>query len=194
MAHLVSTPYMGAKEILAYLDTFVGCLRREYKSELPHMSILIMGGSALCLKYDYRLTVDIDADVRFARNKKNAIKEVASIHNIPTDWLNEDVMKSNSYSRLLWDNSIVYTVMYGILEVRVVNDLDQLCMKATAGRPKDREDILKLVDVLVKGGYTFDNYNARFMQLYNNYVSKKVNDKVMRTFFLDAYKNNYRRR
>lgn len=184
MAHLTDNPYMGANEIMMYLDTFARCLHRECSGNPPYVSILVMGGSALCLKYNYRLTVDIDADVKFPYNKRNAINEVAKLYNIPPDWINEDVMKSNSYSRLLWDNSVLCRVLYNFLEIRVVNDLDQLCMKATAGRVKDMQDIMVLIEKLVQAGFVFEQYQRRYEELYRGTVNKKVYDRVIKSSFV----------
>lgn len=70
MAHLTNIPYMAKEQIEQYLDTFIRVLYEEYGNNLPYIQVLIMGGSALGLKYNYRLTVDIDADVRFTGSKK----------------------------------------------------------------------------------------------------------------------------
>lgn len=186
MAHLTDQPYMGANEIMVYLDTFANCLYRDCAGNPPYIPILVMGGSALCLKYNYRLTVDIDADVKFSHNKRNAINEVAMTYNIPVDWLNEDVMKSNSYSRLLWDRSILCNVLHNFLEVRIVNDLDQLCMKVTAGRVKDMQDIVVLIQKLVQAGYIFEQYQGRYLELYGGMIAKKVPDRVINNYFIKS--------
>ena len=52
------------------------------------VSVLIVGGSALALKYNCRGTVDIDADISYSGAISNSIRQVANLCNIPIDWLN----------------------------------------------------------------------------------------------------------
>lgn len=133
MAHLTNVPYINNLNI----DYLVNCLNNEllyrYGSNLSSFDILIVGGAALALKYAYRSTVDIDADIRFQHELTSSINQVAMKNNIPIDWINQEFMKSTSYSRNLWKNAIYYK-SFGFINVYVVCDLDQLCMKAVSGR------------------------------------------------------------
>ena len=100
--------------------------------------------------------------------------------------MNSDVIKSYSYSRRLWDNSIFYSKICNV-NIYVVCDLDQLCMKATAFRQKDKKDINYLIKVLKYSGFTFDMFLNRYDYLYvgtvpmrsgsKNYIEKRFNRK-----------------
>lgn len=93
-------------------------------------------------------------------------------YKIYADWMNSDVMKSDSYSRRLWDNAIFFGSNYNV-NLYVVCDLDQLCMKATAYRRKDVLDIDNLIYSLRAQGCTFDMFLQRYEYLYVGSVPMK---------------------
>lgn len=66
-----------------------------------------------------------------------------------------------------------YATYNNILNVYVVSDLDQLCMKATAWRRKDISDVKFLVSKLKQGGYTYENFLRQFEYLYRGKVIMK---------------------
>ena len=112
-----------------YLDKLAEKLLDRYRNTVGSIKILIVSGSALVLKYNFRATVDIDTDIKFRHSLKGSIDNVAKYYNIPSDWINQDFCKSTSYSKKLWDNAIPVDVLRGFMEIYVVSDLDQLCMK-----------------------------------------------------------------
>ena len=57
--------------------------------------------------------------------------------------------------------------------VYVVSDLDQLCMKITAGRQKDTEDCLFLTQRLIEQGCTYSMVAERYDFLYGDHVKPK---------------------
>lgn len=54
MAHQTDIPYICQDNVLVYLDCFVQYLYREHNGVLPQINILIVGGAALALKYNFR--------------------------------------------------------------------------------------------------------------------------------------------
>lgn len=136
MGHLTDIPYIGQFNIDKLLSDLNSAMVRQYGDTLDSFSMLIVGGAALAVKYDFRMTVDIDADIRFSRKLQDAIDMVAEYEHIPTDWFNYGFMNTNSYSKRLWNNALPYKV-FGFISVYIVNDLDQLCMKSTTSRDKD---------------------------------------------------------
>lgn len=185
MAHLTDVPYISFDNI----DYLIGCLNevliKKYQAKLQHFKILVVGGSALALKYNYRSTVDIDADIKFQSEITSSIHEVARINNIPTDWINQDFVKSESYSRRLWEHAIPYKTI-GFIDVFVVSDLDQLCMKLVSGRAKDKKDALFLSTNVIQQGITFSDLTNEFKFLYGDYI--KPNSR-----FLSAVKRMFKR-
>lgn len=173
MAHLTDKPYINVNNVLVLLNDLANDLLRRGVVNDTCVDILIVGGSALALKYAFRSTVDIDADIRFSGNVTESINNVANFRGIPKDWINQDFMKSYSYSRNLWVNAIPVTVLSGFLRVFVVNDLDQLCMKVTAGRDKDFTDMYKLLEILISKDCTYTMFLSEFEFLYKGTVKPK---------------------
>ncbi len=144
MAHLAPKPYLNRENMVTYLNAFATIMKQTYGN--ISFDMLIVGGSAIALKNGYRNnTMDIDSDIRCTVKVSDAIKQVAMIYGIYEDWLNQDFMYTESYSRRLTENAIYYTTLQGVVNVYLVNDLDQLCMKATAYRQKDLRDIRYLI-------------------------------------------------
>lgn len=173
MAHLTDTPYINSSNVLLLLNDLAVDLQAKGRVNDVVVDVLVVGGSALALKYAFRSTVDIDADIRFSGNVTESINSVASMRGIPRDWINQDFMKSYSYSRNLWTNAIYVTTLQGYLRVFVVNDLDQLCMKVTAGRDKDFTDMYKLLEILISQGCTYSMFLQEFEYLYKGTVRPK---------------------
>lgn len=184
MAHLTDIPYINHTNIITLLNDLAIDLKVTNPNLNAYVDILIVGGSALALKYNFRSTVDIDADIKFSGSITNCITSVARKRNIPTDWLNQDFTKSYSYSKFLWQNAIIVTTLQGYLRVYVVSDLDQLCMKVTAGRNKDFKDINKLLEELISRGCTYSIFMDRFKFLYGDYVkpNKQALSRVYKMF------------
>lgn len=183
MGHLTDIPYIGQFNIDKLLADLNSAMVRQYGDTLDPFSMLIVGGAALAVKYDFRMTVDIDADVRFSRKLQDAIDMVAKYEHIPTDWLNYGFMNTNSYSKRLWNNALPYKV-FGFISVYIVNDLDQLCMKSTTSRDKDLKDIKFLISKLVVSGYKYSDYINEFLFLYGDSVkpSYKFKSRIEREF------------
>lgn len=137
------------------------------------VNVLVVGGAALALKHGDRSTVDIDADISYGGLITPTINKVAKGFNIPTDWINQDFVKSYSYSRKLWVNAIPYCTLQGYMNIFLVSDLDQLCMKAAAGRDKDNEDIYMLLNALIPNGFTYSAFLQEFEFLYGGTVKPK---------------------
>lgn len=171
MAHITDIPYIDNTNI----DYLISCLNtelvRKYQNNISGFDILVVGGAALALKYAYRSTVDIDADIRFQREITSSINNVAKLNNIPTDWINQDFMKSASYSRNLWMHAIPYK-SFGYINTYIVNDLDQLCMKAVSGRVKDVPDIVFLCDKVMNMGIRYSDFIIEFKFLYSDVVAQ----------------------
>lgn len=166
MAHLTNIPYIGSGNILTFLDLFAQDLQRRYNLNNIVVNVLVVGGSALALKYNARSTVDIDADIQYPGSIKASINYVAQAYNIPADWLNQDFMLSTSYSRRLWNDVVLCRVLQGYLYVYVVSDVNQLCMKLASGRSKDLADVNLLAEKCFYAGWSEEQILSRFDLLY----------------------------
>lgn len=188
MAHKTNIPYISSSNMLLYLDKLAEVLNNRYGQSCISYNVLITGGSALALKYNFRATVDIDADITFSREINSSIKEVARIFNLYDDWINQDVVKSESYSRRLWNDCRFVNTLRGSMNIYVVSDLSQLCMKINAGRDKDRNDALFLAQACINSGIRFRDVIDRYKFLYGKSVkqNRRVYGVIKRKFMLNG--------
>lgn len=106
---------------------------------------------------------------------------------VPEDWMNADVMHSDSFNYRIFDKAQLYKIFNGVLNVYVANILDLLCMKAAAFREKDMEDIKYIVYTLSKSGVTY-NILEEFNYIYSSlYILKKLADRHIKRLFNTLY-------
>lgn len=165
--HQTTIPYLKNKSINKYLERLSEIL---IANNLGEHNILIVGGAAMALRsrYSGRATVDIDICLREQNRLYDCCLQVAKEYSIPTDWVNADVMHSESFSYRLFENAVPYKVYNNILAVYIASDIDLLCMKLVSFRPKDMKDINKLIKTLLKNGITYEEVENRFNYLYGS--------------------------
>ena len=95
MGHLGEEEYLQKENI----DEYISALAKEIRNAgLEKHRILVVGGAAMALKYhDGRSTVDIDICFREQSNLYTCCQKVAAIYDLPEDWVNADVMHSDSF-------------------------------------------------------------------------------------------------
>ena len=166
MAHSVNKEYLYRENI----DEYFEALAKEInKKGIGQHRILVVGGAAMALKYqDGRSTVDIDICFRKQNDLYSCCQIVAKEYNLPDDWINADVMHSDSFSYRLFDKAVLYKVYAEILEVYIADNLDLYCMKLVSFRPKDIQDMEILSESLKKDGITSDDVFDNFNRLYGN--------------------------
>lgn len=102
MAHQVSEEYLYGENINEYFRILAVEI---HKAGIGRHKILVVGGAAMALKYhDGRSTVDIDICFREQKNLYLCCQTVAKKYSLPEDWINADVMHSDSFSYKLFDN------------------------------------------------------------------------------------------
>lgn len=161
MTHKTNNPYLHRGNIPKSLN-------QTYHGNIGQVDILIVGGSALALKYNFRSTVDIDADIRFSGSIKGSINRVSKLYGIPDDWINQDFVKSYSYSRKIWESDIPITTLKSFMNIYVVSDLDQLCMKINSGRRNDERDTILLAYLVKSKGTHLNIVLENYKRLYGN--------------------------
>ncbi len=166
MGHLVSEEYLYRENI----DEFLEALSKKIiEAGVGRHRILVVGGAAMALKYeDGRSTVDIDICVREQNQLYSCCLAVAKEYNLPEDWINADVMHSNSFSYALFEKAELYKVFGDILEVFVTTDIDLYCMKLVSFRPKDVQDMEVLSESLKEKGLTKEDVIENFKRLYGD--------------------------
>ena len=174
MGHSVDIPYLFKDNIETYLEY----LAKEIKNaEIGKHKILVVGGAAMALKYHgERSTVDIDICFREQNNLYKCCEKVGKDNNLPEDWINADVMHSDSFSYRLFDNAVFYKNIGDELEIYVVDDLDLYCMKVVSFRPKDIQDMIRIAPILKENDVNVDVVKSNFERLYGN-LYHFLNDK-----------------
>lgn len=189
MAHLTNIPYITNGNVMELLNRFAIRFVQKYGYTYT-VNILIVGGSAIALRYNSRATVDIDADIAFGGKISDIINQVALDLNIPNDWLNQDFVNSYSYSRKLWDRAEYIGTLNQVINVYIVSELDQLCMKSITTRTKDEDDVIVLAKALKNKGVTYEMFTENFYRLYRDYVKiSRSKDKIIKSI-LKGRRNN----
>lgn len=165
--HMTDKPYLFQHNILPYIEELIKTMWSHYGKDVQ-ADILIVGGSALAMKYNLRGTCDIDAEIRTsARMLSQCIIETADRCGIFRDFVNSDFMKSYSYSRYIW-NYVIPVKQYNNVRVFVVNDIAQLAMKLVSGRTKDYKDAKFLADICIKHGMRWSDVEQVHRTLYGD--------------------------
>lgn len=139
------------------------------EADVGRHQILVVGGAAMALKYhDERSTVDVDICIREQNNLYTCCQRVASKNDLPDDWINADVMHSDSFSFGLFRDAKQFAIYEEILEVLLVSDLDLYCMKLVSFRPKDIQDMEILVSSLKAVGIKRQQVEENFVRLYGS--------------------------
>lgn len=166
MAHSVEIPYLDKENIEIYLNDLATEIE---KAKIGKHSILIVGGAAMALKYeDERSTVDIDICFWEQNKLYSCCEVITKNYNLPEDWINADVMHSDSFSYKLFDNAILYKTIGDYLDIYVVDDIDLYCMKIVGLRPKDVEDMNSIAPKLKVKGVTVEDIENNFERLYGS--------------------------
>ena len=175
MGHSVSEEYLSGENIDEYFEALATKIQQSGIG--PH-KILVVGGAAMALKYqDGRSTVDIDICFREQNNLYACCKLVAEEYDLPNDWINAEVMHSDSFSYLLFERAELYKSYGGVLDVLIADDLDLYCMKLVSFRPKDVQDMEILVNSLKTNGIRTEDVVENFIRLYGNEYLLKNDDR-----------------
>lgn len=168
--HEASIPYININNIEYLVDCFIIEVANKY-GQAVELRMLIVGGSALALKYGFRSTVDIDTDIKCSHSVKGSINKAAEKLGVPSDFINEDFTRSKSYSKHLWENAMILKQYTPNISVYVVSDVDQLCMKIVSARRKDSNDIRMLTEKVRANGVKYGQLENRLKELYKGKVA-----------------------
>ena len=133
------------------LDTYLKALAKEYKKlsgkSIP-AEIILIGGAAILANYGFReSTYDMDALISASSAMSDAISHVGDEYGLPNGWLNEDFIKTKSYTPKLRQYSVHYKEFGRILEIRTVQAEYLLAMKMVSARDykNDLSDIIGII-------------------------------------------------
>lgn len=164
--HQTSEEYLDSENINEY---FSALAEEINKAGIGKHQVLIVGGAAMALKFqDGRSTVDIDICIQEQNHLYDCCLKVAEKYDLPEDWINADVMHSDSFSYRLFDDAVLHRSYSGILDVYVASDINLYCMKLISFRPKDIQDMEVLAQKLKEDGITKEDIINKFKTLYGD--------------------------
>ena len=173
-------------------DLYFYELAKEYKKKTRFpLEIILVGGGAILLKYNFRI-MSIDYDGLFSYKDdyvKQCIYNVAEKLKIPSDWLNDDFIKSDSYTPKIRQYSTFYKTYSNLINVRVVEREYLVAMKLMSGRHY-KHDLSDIVGIIMeennKNPITKRDVETAITNLYGEdaHISDEMN------VFLDSVFNN----
>lgn len=160
------------------LDKYLHALALEYRKAKLHncpLEMILVGGSAIIANYHFRFST-IDADGTGVLIK-TAIKKIANKYDLPEDWLNDDFVRTKSYSDKIALYSKSYKLFANVLSVRIVTREYLVAMKLRSFRryKNDLSDIVGIVYEEAKKGTPITSGEIRIAvnDLYGNYQQIK---------------------
>lgn len=130
------------------LDKYLGELAKEFKKknrkDMP-AEIVLIGGASVIVNYGFReMTYDMDALIIASSAMKDAIQVVGDKYDLPRGWLNDDFVRTKSFTDKIIQYSKFYRSFYGVLNVRTVTGEYLVAMKLKSGRQYkyDRSDVI----------------------------------------------------
>ena len=157
----------------------------ELAEEQSYATINVCGGAAMAIAYNSQKTSDdIDAVlVDFDdRNKfTECIMKIAMRHNLPKNWLNEDI---KIFVNSLREFSYIDFGKLGTLSIRIASEEQLLAMKLFAARRKDLADAIilcKSLKIETKEGLTavlekYFSERARHFEIFRFKNDRRFSD------------------
>lgn len=133
--------------INTYLYELAKQTKKMYKPP-EKIELILVGGASILINYDFRgMTNDIDALMSARSLIKDAAVIVGEKYGLPKDWINSDMMNTDSYSRKLYEHSTYYKTFCNCIEVRTVSSEYLVAMKLCSGRSykRDLSDIAGII-------------------------------------------------
>ena len=146
----------------------------ERKGGNQPVNIYLVGGAAIMLDFDYRMsTIDIDALYKGNEFLNAAIQEVAVKAKLPVDWLNDNVVATPSYSNKLTNKSKYFSKYGKYLTVFSLEPKYLIAMKLKSSRPTggDLDDVLMMIYELRYKNIpiTYEEIIESYKQLYKDF-------------------------
>lgn len=159
------------------------------------IEIVVVGGASIALNYSFRQgTTDIDALVSDGVfSIKESVYRVAEKMGLPDDWINNDFIKTSSYSRKLIGCSSYYKTFNQVLEVRVIKDEFLIATKLVSAR-KYKYDLSDIVGIISENpSITKEMIESAVTLIYGDkaYVKDEMWE-FLDKCFADSSDNNYR--
>ena len=159
------------------LDKYLNELAKEFKKKnVKNMpaEIVLIGGASVIVNYGFReMTYDMDALIIASSKMKEAIQTVGDRYGLPRGWLNDDFIRTKSFTDKIIQYSKFYRSFYRVLDVRTVTGEYLVAMKLKSGRQYkyDRSDVIGILLEQEKEGtpLTLEMIKKAVKDLYGSY-------------------------
>ncbi len=185
------------------LDRYLKELAKEYRKingKTMPAEIILIGGASVLINYGFReMTYDMDAVFNAASSMKDAINNVGNRYNLPAGWMNDDFMRTDSYTPRIINYSRYYHTYSNVITFRTVTGEYLVAMKMKSGREYkyDRSDIIGILWEQEKLGdpLTIDRIKQAVIDLYDSYdaISNDMRIFIEKAILDGAYETTYDR-
>ncbi len=159
------------------LDRYLKELAKEYRKlngKNTTVEIILIGGASVVINYAFRdMTYDMDAIINASSSIKDAINIVGDRFNLPNGWINDDFMRTSSYTPKIIQYSKYYHTYSNAITFRTVTGEYLIAMKLKAGREYkfDRSDVIGILLEQERNGdpLTLDRIKRAVEELYGSY-------------------------
>lgn len=169
----MSDPAITRERLDLYLKELAKEFRRRNGKTSP-AEITLIGGASVLINYGFReMTYDMDAILDAASSMEEAIAFVGDKYGLPKGWINDDFMKTDSYTPRIVQYSTYYRTFSNIVTVRTVTAEYLVAMKLKSGRQYkyDRSDVIGILWEQEKRGdpLTLERIRKAAGDLYGSY-------------------------
>ena len=159
------------------LDLYLKELAKDYRKrngKAASAEITLIGGASVVINYSFReMTEDMDAIMDAASSFRDAILSVGDKFGLPGGWINDDFMRTESYSPRIVLYSTYYRTFSNAVTVRTVTGEYLIAMKLKSGRlyKYDRSDIIGVLWEQEKRGdpLSLERIRKAVEDLYGSY-------------------------
>lgn len=132
-----------------YLRELAKEFRKRNGKSTP-VEITLIGGASVVINYGFRETTnDMDAIMNAASALKDAIIVVGDKYGLPGGWINDDFMKTDSYTPKIARYSSYYRTYSNVVSIRTVTGEYLVAMKLRSAR-KYKYDLSDVIGILWK--------------------------------------------
>ncbi len=182
-----------------YLKELAKEFRRRSGKGIP-AEIILIGGASVIINYGFReLTYDMDAIINASSAMKDAIRFIGDKYKLPNGWMNDDFVKTRSYTPKIEQYAKYYRKFSNVVTVRTVTGEHLIAMKLMSGRKYkyDRSDIIGILAAQEKVGkpLSFENVKSAVCDLYGSYevLSEEIRQFIEKVFEEGNYTELYER-
>lgn len=159
------------------LDRYLKELAKEYRKlsgkDSP-VEITLIGGASVVINYGFRdMTYDMDAIINASSSIKDAASIVGDRYNLPNGWINDDFMRTTSYTPKIIQYSKYYHTYSNVITFRTVTGEYLVAMKLRSGREYkfDRSDVIGILLEQERNGdpLSMERIKKAVSDLYGSY-------------------------